>query len=328
MKVCVYGAGAVGGHIAARLAEGGADVAVVARGAQLAAIRDSGLRVVTPERSMVSRPTASDDPAMLGRQDIVVVAVKAPALADVARGIAPLLGPDTPVVLVMNGIPWWYFHAHGGPLDDRRIDRVDPGGTAWRLIGPERVVGAVAHTACVVVEPGVVSVANPRNSIVLGRPDGRDDPRVDAMADCLRDGGIDVTVTTRIRDAIWQKVLMNLVGGALGIVTASAMGEALAEPAVLAAAERMTDEAVAVAKALGCDPGDPRPGLTRLRSSRHRQSILQDLTLGRSMEVDALLAAPLDLARLAGIATPTADLIVGLATRRAIAAGLYQPSSL
>ncbi len=323
MKVCIYGAGAVGGHIAARLAVGGADVSVVARGAQLAAIRDHGLRVETPEGPLLSRPQASDDPAALGPQDVVVVAVKAPALPDVARGIAPLLGPDTPVVLVMNGIPWWYFHAHGGPLDDRRLPRVDPDGTAWRLIGPDRVVGAVAHTACVVVEPGIVRVANPRNSIVLGRPDGRDDPLVAALAGRMRDGGLDVTVTDRIRDAIWQKVLMNLVGGSLGILTASAMGEALADPAVLAAAERMTDEAVAVARALGCDPGDPHPGLTRLRSSKHRQSILQDLTLGRSMEVDALLAAPLDLARLAGIATPTADLIVGLATCRAVAAGLY-----
>lgn len=323
MKVCIYGAGAVGGHIAGRLGATHAQVSLVARGQQLAAIRANGLRVETKEATLLSHPQASDDPADLGVQDIVVVTVKAPALPQVATSIAPLLGPDTPVVFVMNGIPWWYFHAHGGALDGTRLPRIDPQGVAWDKIGPERAVGAVAHTACTVTEPGVIRAANPRNRIVLGRPDGSQDSRVEALASAMRDGGLEAGTTPRIRDAVWEKVLMNLVGGSLGILTTQAMGEALSNPAIAQAAARIAHEGAAIADALGCNVGDPEEGLSRLKVSVHKQSILQDLMLGRSMEIDALLAAPLELGRLAGVPTPTADLIVGLAVQRAIAAGLY-----
>ncbi len=324
MKICVYGAGAVGGHIAGRLAEGGAEVSVVARGEHLAAIREKGLRVQTKDGLLHSHPNASDDPHALGVQDVVIVTVKAPALSQVAANIAPLLGPDTPVVFVMNGIPWWYFHAEGGPLDGTRLPKIDPDGTVWDKIGPERAIGAVAHTACTVIEPGIIKAANPRNRIILGRPDGAADSVLDALAAALTAGGLEIEVTDKIRDGIWEKLLMNLVGGSLGILTASPMGEALANPAVAQAAERIALEGVAIASALGSDAGDPQEGLSRLKVSTHKQSILQDLMLGRSMEVDALLAVPLELARMTGVATPTLDLIVGLAVQRARAAGLYK----
>jgi len=323
MKICIYGAGAVGGHVAGRLAAGGADVSLIARGDHLAAIQRDGLRVETKDGVLESRPQASDDPAALGVQHVVIVAVKALSLPQVAANIAPLLGPDTAVIFVMNGIPWWYFHAEGGPFDGRRLDRIDPDGTIWDRIGPDRAIGAIAHTACTVTAPGVIRVANPRNRFVLGRPDGRIETLLTGVGDALRAGGVDVDVTAHIRDAIWEKLVMNLVGGSLGILTASAMGEALANPAIAETAERMAGEVVAIAHALGCEPGHPAPGLSRLRVSTHKQSILQDLQLGRSMEVDPLLAVPLELARLAGVATPTADLIVGLAIQRARAAGLY-----
>ncbi|GAA4353887.1 2-dehydropantoate 2-reductase [Variovorax defluvii] len=323
MKVCVYGAGAVGGHIAGRLAAAGEQVSLLVRGANLAAIREHGLRIQTPEGELRSQPVVSDDPATLGVQDIVIVTVKAPALPQVATGIAPLLGADTPVLFVMNGIPWWYFHANGGELDGKRLPAIDPDDTVWRNVDPRRAVGAVAHTACTVTSPGVVHVQNPTNRFVFGRPDGQADERLTALAAAMRAGGLQAEVTDRIRDAVWEKVLMNLVGGSLGILTASAMGEALANPAVLESAERMSLEGAAIAQALGCKVGDPMAGISRLKVSKHKQSILQDLLAGRTMEVNALLAAPLELARLAGVPTPTCDLIVGLAMQRARAAGLY-----
>ncbi len=323
MRVCVYGAGAVGGHIAGRLAKGGAEVSLVARGPHLAAIKANGLRVEAKDGVIHTHPAASDDPRALGRQDAVIVTVKAPSLPQVAAGIGPLLSQDTPVIFAMNGIPWWYFYAHGGPLDGTRLPRIDPDAAAWGTVGPTRAVGAVAYTACTVTAPGVIHAENPRNRIILGRPDGHADPRLEALAAALSAGGLEIEVTARIRDAVWTKLLMNLTGGSLGILTASAMKDALSNPAAASAAAAMAREGAAIARALGCDPGDPETGLPRLAVSTHKQSILQDLELGRSMEVDALLRVPLELARMADVATPNLDLIVGLAVQRARAAGLY-----
>ena len=190
MRIAIYGAGAIGGHLAARLVRGGAEVSVVARGAQLAAIRERGIRVVAPDWDGVVPVAASDDPAALGRQDAVLVTVKAPALASVAAGIAPLLGPDTPVVFVMNGVPWWYFHAHGGKLDGGHLAQVDPGGAMWDAAGPDRAVGGVVYSACTVVEPGVIAVANKRSKLVIGEPDGRMTGRMAAIAAPLQAAGI------------------------------------------------------------------------------------------------------------------------------------------
>lgn len=324
MKVCVYGAGAVGGHLAGRLAKGGADVSLVARGPHLAAIQANGLRVETKDGLIETRPLASDDPAKLGAQEIVFVTVKAPALPQVAAGIGHLLRDDTPVVFAMNGIPWWYFHAHGGAFDGRQLQRIDPDAAIWNTVGPMRAVGAVAYTACTVTAPGVIHAENPRNRLIIGRPDGSDDPRLEALAAVLRAGGIETEVTARIRDAIWTKLLMNLTGGSLGILTASPMKHALSNPAALAAATTMTKEGAAIARALGCNPDDPEAGLGRLTQSAHKQSILQDLELGRSMEVDALLRVPLELARMVDVATPMLDLVAGLAIQRARAARLYE----
>ncbi len=203
MKVCVFGAGAIGGHLAGRLAEGGAAVSVVARGAQLDAIRADGLTVRAPDRTIHARVAASDDPAALGPQDAVLVAVKAPSLPSVAAGIGPLLGPETPVVFVMNGIPWWYFDRHGGPLDGRRLPRIDPGVGVREAVGPARTLGGVVYSACTVVAPGVIEVAGTGSRLVLGEPD-RTAPldRAEAIAAPLRAGGIKTVCTDHIRDEI------------------------------------------------------------------------------------------------------------------------------
>lgn len=327
MKICVYGAGAVGGHIAGRLAAGQTEVSLVARGEQLAAIRQHGLRVETSEGTLVSHPFATDRPGDLEPQDIVIVAVKAPALPAIAEHIASLLHRDSLVLFVMNGIPWWYFNSHGGALDGTRLRRLDPEGALWDHIGPERAIGAVAYTACSVPAPGVIHAENARNRLIIGRPDGKPDGRLDALASLLNPSGLEVTVTPKIRDAIWAKLMMNLIGGSLGVLSASPMKDVLNKPAIAGAAKAMADEGLAIARALGCDPGEPDEGLSKLATSSHLQSVAQDLLAGRAMEIDGLFRVPLDLAELAEVPTPNLDLVIELATQRARAAGLYHDTS-
>lgn len=327
MNICVYGAGAVGGHIAGRLATTEAEVSLIARGEQLAAIRQNGLRVDTRDGTLLSHPVATDQPSDLGPQDIVIVTVKAPALPAIAEGIRSLLHEDSLVLFVINGIPWWYFHAHGGDLDGTHLRRLDPDNALWDQVGPERAVGAVAYTACTVTSPGVIRSENARNRLIIGRPDGTADPRLDALAALLNPTSLEVSVTARIRDAIWTKLVMNLIGGSLATLTASPMKDVLNKPGVAGTAKAMADEGVAIARALGCDPGDPDEGLEKLGTSTHLQSIAQDLLGGRSMEIDGLFRVPLDLAELAQVPTPNLDLVIELATQRARAAGLYQDTS-
>ena len=319
----MFGAGAVGGHLAARLARGGAEVSVVARGAHLAAIRERGLRVEAKDGTLHAAVAASDDPAALGPQEMVLVTVKAPALPAVAAGIGPLLGAKTPVVFVMNGIPWWYFHKTGGGQEGRRLPRIDPDDAVWRAVGPGRAIGGVVYSACTVIAPGVVEVETDRNRLVLGEPDGRLTPRVENLAEVLRAGGFAIDVTADIRTAIWAKLALNLVSGPLSVLSGHATRDAFAEPACREAARVAQGEALAIAAALGCRPDvDPEKMLAQQGRLAHKASILQDLELGRPMEVAALFEAPLELARMAGVATPMLDLLVALARLRAKAAGL------
>jgi 2-dehydropantoate 2-reductase len=324
MKVCVYGAGAIGGHVAVRLVKGGAAVSVIARGPHLAAIRDRGLQMVAPDETLTVPLAATDDPAALDVQDVVIVAVKAPALASIAERIAPLLGPDTAVVFAMNGIPWWYYHAHGGPEDGRSIPLLDPDGRLARTVGVTRAVGCVVYSACTVTAPGVVHVENATNRLVLGEPDGTRSARVEALAEVLVRGGMRIDVTERIRDAVWAKLLLNLGSGMLGVLSASAPREFYREAACQAATRAVVAEAAAVAAAVGCSVSPNAEGqISNGVKSNHKTSILQDLELGRPMEIDALYTVPLQMAREAGVATPTLDLLAGLTRARARAAGLY-----
>ncbi|MET7647788.1 2-dehydropantoate 2-reductase [Streptomyces sp. NPDC005426] len=324
MKICVYGAGAVGGHIAGPLAASQAEISVVARGQQLAAIREHGLRVKTREGDLLSHPAATDRPGDLGPQDIVIVTVKAPALPGIAEHIGSLLHQDSLVLFVMNGIPWWYFHSHGGDLDGTHLERLDPGRALWDHVGSERTVGAVAYTACSVIAPGTVRADNPRNRLILGRPDGRPDERLDALASLFNPSGLEVTVTPKIRDAVWAKLLMNLIGGSLAVLSTSPMKDVLDKPAIAGTAKSMASEGAAIARALGCDPGDPHEGLSKLAKSGHLQSIAQDLQAGRPLEIDAMFRVPLDLAERMQVPTPNLDLVIELATQRARSAGQYQ----
>ena len=324
MKICVYGAGAIGGHLAARLAKSGVETSVVARGAHLAAIRANGLTLQAPDLSGVFAVRASDDPAELGPQDAVLVTTKAPALPSVAAGIGPLLGPDTPVVFVMNGIPWWYFHAHGGAFDGHRMAGVDPGDTVWDRVGPSRAIGGVVYSACTVTAPGVIHVETKQSRLVLGEPDNKVSRRAAMIAQPLEEAGFRMAVSDRIRDAVWSKLLLNLTSGSLGILAQSGPMAIYNDPVCADAVRRIAAEGLAIATAMGCHPtSDVEKQLAHGRQLAHKPSIVQDLELGRPMEIAAMLAAPLELARMAGVATPTLDLMVALARIRARGAGLY-----
>ena len=325
MRICVFGAGSVGGYLAGFLAKGGADVSVLARGAHLAAIRINGLTVETPDGSINVKLPASDEPAELGRQDAVLVTVKAPALNAVAATIAPLLDRDTPVAFAMNGIPWWYFHAHAGPLDGHHLARLDPGDALWNTVGPQRAIGGIFWPACSVPAPGVVRLlTSAGRGTVFGEPDGSTTPRITALADVFRAADLPVTVAANIRELIWQKLAFNLSAGPMCVLTQSAVRATHEEPALIECSRHMLAEAQAIALAMGFWLGiDAERVVATNTQLAHRPSILQDLEAGRPMEIDALYSVPLDLARMAGVTTPMLDLLVGLIKAKARARGLY-----
>jgi 2-dehydropantoate 2-reductase len=325
MKICVYGAGAIGGHIAARLARGAADVSIVARGAHLAAIQASGLTVHAHDGTHHSRPKASADPRELGAQDAVIVTVKSPALPSVAAGIAPLLREDTPVAFVMNGIPWWYFDHHGGPHDGMRLPEADPGDALRNAIGIGRTIGGVVYSATEVLEPGVVKSEHGNIRVILGEIDGRVSERAQAIADVIAAGGMPSPVSPDIRFEVWAKLLGNLGTGPLCVVTGMGVRDSFADPVIRAAARRCAQEGLAIARALGRDLSDSAVDRVASNNMMHKPSVLQDLELGRPMEIDSLFALPVKLARLVGVETPQLDLLVALVKQVARRAGLYPP---
>jgi len=324
MRACVYGAGAIGGHLAIRLAKGGAEVSVIARGKHLAAIQANGLEVHAIDGTHKIKLHATDDPRTVGPVDAVFVTVKAPALPAVAAGIGPLLKHDTAVPFVMNGIPWWYFLHLGGPHDGRKLPRVDPDDILLKVVGPERAVGGVVYSASAVLDPGIIEVEQPKSRVVLGEPNGTLSPRVAALAEIITKGGISGEATTEIRTEIWNKLISNLAGGTLAVLSGSAPKTVYTEAAARDAALRMMHEATAIAQALGSRPTTNHDARVNSQGGMdHKPSILQDLELGRPMEIDGMFDAPLVLARIAGVATPTLDLLVALCKLRARASGLY-----
>jgi 2-dehydropantoate 2-reductase len=326
MKICVFGAGAIGGHLAARLAHAGEDISVIARGAHLRAMQQNGLRFIGKGLDFTARLKATDTPAEAGPQDAVIVAVKAPALPEVAERIAPLLGPHTPVVFAMNGIPFWYFYGQAGPHRDWRLDRLDPGGKLWRLIGPERSIGCIVYSGNEVIEPGTVrNTSGARNRYMLGEPDGSISERAKTLAAAFIRAGVEAPVTPDIRSEIWTKLTGNVGFSPVSALTLATLDKIGAAPDVLQVCRQLMTETIAVAKALGItvktdldralDPKLPR--------AAHKTSMLQDIELGRPMEIDALLGSVQDFARLGGVPTPQLDAVIALLTLRARVAGTY-----
>jgi 2-dehydropantoate 2-reductase len=329
MRLCVFGAGAVGGHFAAKLAASGHDVSVVARGPNLTAIRRNGIVLRIGERQILGRVTASDRPGDLGEQDFVISTLKAPGLADLAAGIAPLLGPSTGVVFAQNGVPWWYplglSRSRPKPPD---LSRLDPGGALARAVAPERVIGGVIHSSNEVIAPGIVSNDAPyRGTLIVGEADDRPSPRIAALREAFEQAGIQSPPVSDIRKAIWTKLMLNMAASTLSLLTGQRATIIGRDPALGEIFVRAYREALAAAAAHGIDFGSDAPDPETLRPNMpdHLPSIRQDYDRGRMMEIDAIVLAPQSFARTAGIATPTFDVIAAVAARLAIDKGLYQP---
>ena len=322
MKVCIFGAGAIGGHLAARLPTAGADVSVVARGEHLVAIQNNGITLELPDRTLQGRVKASENPSDLGTQDAVIVAVKAPALPDVVARIAPLLRADTPVLFAMNGIPWWYFHAHGGPFDGRRLPLLDPDDALWGAIGPQRSLGGVVYSSNTVTAPGVVRCVSGRMHIILGEPNGEKSERAVALTDLIKTSGAKAEVSERIRDDIWTKLLANMSSNPLTFLAQTTLGAVFAEPACVAAVRKVAGEAASIARALGCAV-DLDVDKAFAGAQAHKPSIVQDLERGRPLEIDAMFTVPAEFGKMLDVPTPMLDLMVTLMKLRARAAGLY-----
>ncbi len=328
MRICVFGAGAIGGNFAARLAASGNEVSVVVRGAHLEAIRAKGLTLIAGDKKITVKVHASDKPSELGRQDAVISTLKATGLPALAESVGPLLGPDTPVVFAQNGIPWWY----GYGLSKSRprapdLSRLDPGGALLKAVGPERTLGGAITSPNHVVEPGVIHHEQPdRNQLWVAEIDDRQSQRVGALRAALKGAGIGSPDTTDIRYDIWHKLMANLTGSAVCLI----LGQpSLVQktPIVNQMCRRAHAEALAVAAAHGVvldDSPDVRYGPKRVYFD-HRPSILQDYDLGRPMEIESIVRAPVAFARSAGIATPTLDAIETFAVSLAAAKGLYTP---
>ena len=317
MRICVFGAGAVGGYLAVLLARAGADVCVVARGAHLAAIEQRGLTLLANGEELVADLAATDEPASLGKQDVVIVTLKAHSISAAVDGIRALLHKDTAVVCAVNGIPWWYFHGLDSAFGERHIESVDPGGAIWNGIGPQRAIGCVVYPSAEVVEPGVVRHLSD-NRLILGEPHGDRSERIVALAALLLAAGLKAPIRPRVRNDIWMKLWGNLAFNPLSALTQATLDVLATEPGTRAIARKMMAEGRAIGEALGArfavDIDRRIDGAAQVGA--HRTSMLQDLTLGRPLETDALMGAVQELGTLVGVATPTIDLIHALLAQR------------
>ncbi|OGA27986.1 MAG: hypothetical protein A3I65_03375 [Betaproteobacteria bacterium RIFCSPLOWO2_02_FULL_68_150] len=326
MKICIYGAGAVGGVIAGRLSASGHNVSVVARGGHLTAIREHGLRIhgVASGESSVARLRAESDPTALGAQDYVIVTVKGQGLPQVAASIGPLLDPQTSIVTAMNGIPWWFFDRlpfGGGRL---HLESLDPGGQISRAIPTSRVVGCVVHLAASITQPGVIS-HNMGARLILGEPGGRNTDRTRRLADALREVGFEIDESAFIEKDFWVKLLGNVSFNPVSALTLATADRLIADPLVKAYLVAIMRECLAIGRAVGVDADiDPEVRMDMARKlGTFKTSMLQDLEAGKALEIDGLLTGTLEVAAKAGVAAPVTESLLGLIRLRAQTTGQY-----
>ena len=324
MKICIFGAGAVGGYVGLMLKEGGADVSLIARGAHLAAIRENGLKVVFKGEEKVQTMPASDDPADFGPQDYVISALKAHQAWESADALKPLLGPDTAVVTMQNGIPWWYFHGFEGQYAGLQLQSVDPEGRQWRSIGPERAIGATVYPATEIVEPGVIRHIY-GDRFGFGEPTREQTDRVDRVIDAFEAGGLKPRYYPEIRNDIWLKLWGNLCFNPISALTHATLDVVATDPETRSISRHMMEEAEKIARRIGVHF---RVDIERRINGAagvgaHRTSMLQDLDKGRAIELDALLGVVQEMARIVDVETPFIDTVLGLAKQMGRVAGVY-----
>lgn len=324
MKVCIYGAGAIGGWMGSGLARAGCRVSVVARGATLEALQLHGLRLREGD-SITSQAVASAaHPAELGMQDLVVLAVKAPSLREVVQHIAPLIGPQTLVLTAMNGVPWWFLQGFGGALADTRLTSVDPDGALAQALPAAQIIGCVVHASCSVGAPGLVH-HHFGNGLIVGEPSGQQTQRVQSLADLLVRAGFTASVSAQIQKDVWYKLWGNMTVNPISALTGATTDRILDDELVRNFISSVMLEAREIGARIGI-PIDQQPEdrhqITR-RLGAFKTSMLQDVEAGKPVELDALVAAVRELGQLTGVATPFTDALLGLARVKARGLGLY-----
>lgn len=316
-KICIYGAGAIGAYLGARLAQTGNDVSLIARGPHLKAMRENGLKLQMDDRTSTVAVNCTDNPAELGPQDYVILTMKAHSVVPIVDQLKPLLDDDTAVVTAQNGILWWYFHALPGPWENHHLDTADPGGRIWHAIGPERAIGCVVYPSCEIVAPGFVKHLD-GNRFMLGEPDGSKSERVTALGRIMTEAGLKAPIRRKIRDDIWLKLLGNATFNPISVLTRATLEQMGNDAGVREVIRGMMLEASEVAArldvrfALGIDKRID--GGTAVGA--HKTSMLQDWEAGRPLELDALVASVTEMGRLVGVPTPTLDAILALVRLR------------
>jgi len=324
MKVCIVGAGAIGGWLGVQLAQAGSELSVLARGATLQALRGRGLTLHSSAGSMTAPVRASADARDLGAQDLVVVAVKAPAMAQVADSLAPLLGPSTVVLTAMNGVPWWFFDGFGGRFAGTRLQAVDPDGSIARAIPASNIVGCVVHASCSVDAPGEAR-HHFGGKLIVGEPSGEKTQRVRQLVAFLQAAGLETVLSDQIQRDIWFKLWGNMTINPVSALTGATSDLILGDDLVRGFVGSVMLEAREIGARLGI-PIDQRPQdrhQVTLKLGAFKTSMLQDVEAGKPVELDALVAVVRELGVLTGVATPFTDALLGLARLHARVRGLY-----
>jgi len=325
-KVAIVGAGAIGGWMGMHLARAGVQISVLARGDTLTALQRNGLQLHQGGELHHMPVKASNDAAELGVQDLVVISVKAPALASVAQQIGPLIGQDTVVLTAMNGVPWWFLQGFGGPVQGQSLGTVDPQGTIARAIPAQHVIGGVVHASCSVDAPGVIR-HHFGDGLIVGEPSGANTPRVQALHALLQKAGFNATLSPQIQKDIWFKLWGNMTVNPISALTGATSDRLLDDALVRGFMSRVMLEARAIGECIGIpiaqEPED-RHAITR-KLGAFKTSMLQDVEAGKPVELDALVSAVRELGQMTGVATPFTDALLGLSRLHARGLGLYPP---
>jgi len=324
MKICIYGAGAIGGYLGVKLAEAGADVSLVARGAHLAAMRESGLKLLAGDETRVVRPRCTDNAAELGVQDYVIICLKAHSITGTLDAMKPLIGDHTRIVTAVNGIPYWYFYKHGNEFQNATLESIDPGGRQWKELGPQRAIGCIVYPATELEAPGVIRHVY-GNRFPIGEPSGEISADVTKLSEMFAKAGLQAPVLDRIRDEIWLKLWGNVCFNPISALTHATLDVIASDPGTRAVAKAMMLEAQAIAERFGVkfrvDVERRIEGARKVGA--HKTSMLQDLERGRPMEIDPLVTVVQEMGRLTEIPTPAIDTVLALTAQRAKVAGLY-----
>ncbi len=324
MRICIYGAGAIGAWLGVQLSRSGEEVTLIARGPHLAAMQSNGVKLLLGTEEIIAHPRCVENPQDAGAQDYVIITLKAHSFPGIVETLPPLLDDNTTVVTGVNGIPWWYFYQLEGPYENHKLESIDPGGRIWDAVGPQRALGCVVYPAAEIVEPGVIRHIE-GDRFILGEPDGRQSERADKLCEALKSAGFTSRVRSNIRDDIWVKLWGNLCFNPISALTHATLDKVAGEAGTGDVCRNMMLEAREIGEKLGARfrinvdkriAGGAAVGA-------HKTSMLQDLELGRPMEIDALVTVVQELGRMVDVPTPTIDVVLSLIQQRARVAGTY-----